>query len=302
MLRLSFLREDKKMFGYFRFNQMFASPKIKRVYKNYYCGTCFALEYNYGEITRIILSYDAVILALTARLYKNPVRDTLPCFFKKNEKQQFYQVESWEKLAAINVLLMKAKLSDDINDEKSSKAKAATIIFSRTIKKAENDFPALASIIDKGYSRMYELEGAGSPVMEICNAFSDMMGKLMVKAFNINHEKERFIKAIAKWLYFIDQLDDYDEDVKEGKYNPLVENSISKTDLINKEHNVLFEYLKELFAEFENIKQTMDLANSEDRLLYAVLNESIPVVTTSVLTGRDLPQIAHRKKELEWNE
>lgn len=290
------------MFGYFRFNQMFASPKIKRVYKNYYCGTCFALKYNYGEITRMILSYDVVILALTARLYKNPVRETLPCFFKKSEKQQFYQVEGWKKLAAINVLLMKAKLSDDINDEKSSKAKAAAIIFSRTIKKAENDFPALAAVIDKGYSRMYELEKDGSPVMEICNAFSDMMGKLMVKAFNINHEKTRFIKAIAKWLYFIDQLDDYDEDVKEGKYNPLVENSIGKTDLINKEHNVLFGYLKELFAEFENIKQMMDLANSEDRLLYAVLNESIPVVTTSVLTGRDLPQIAHRKKELEWNE
>lgn len=74
------------MFGYFRFNHMYASPRTKRVYKNYYCGTCFALEYNYGEISRFILSYDAVILALTAQLYESPERELLPCFLRKAEK------------------------------------------------------------------------------------------------------------------------------------------------------------------------------------------------------------------------
>lgn len=75
------------MFGYFRFNQLFASPKLKNVYKNYYCGTCFALEYNYGEIARCILSYDVVILALIAKLYDTPNKEVLPCFLKKKRKR-----------------------------------------------------------------------------------------------------------------------------------------------------------------------------------------------------------------------
>ena len=145
------------MFGYFRFNQLFASPKLKNVYKNYYCGTCFALEYNYGEIARCILSYDVVILALIAKLYDIPNKEVLPCFFKKKEKKQFMQNEGWQKVAAINVLLMNSKLDDDINDEQSTKAKAAGLLFHNVIKKKKKQIPELKEIINKEYKRIYKL-------------------------------------------------------------------------------------------------------------------------------------------------
>ena len=288
------------MFGYFRFNQIYASQRTKRVYKNYYCGTCFALEYNFGEISRFILSYDAVILALTARLYKDPERELLPCFFKKNEKVQFFEEDGWKKLAAINVLLMEAKIDDDINDEKSPKAKAASVIFKNAIIKAETHYPHLAKIVRHGYKNMYELEKSDSDVIEICDAFSDMMAELMVSAYSIDEKKTTFIRAISRWLYFIDQLDDYDDDAKARKYNPLIIKNVSKMDMILRCHSKLFNYLRELFKDFEKIKETFNMDCVEDRLLYAVVNESVPNVTSLVMSNRGLPQLRHIKKEVEW--
>ena len=184
------------MFGYFRFNQLYASPKLKNVYKNYYCGTCFALEYNYGELARWILSYDVVILAMVAKLYDVPNRNLLPCFFKRTQKKQFIDNEGWKKVAAINVMLMNAKFDDDINDERSKKAKAAAILFHKQIKKAEKDFPELAGVVKMGYLDMYKLETSGAEIIDICNSFADMMEKLVVTAFNVDSVRIDFVKGI----------------------------------------------------------------------------------------------------------
>lgn len=290
------------MFGYFRFNQLYAAPKLKNVYKNYYCGTCFALEYNYGEFARCILSYDIVILALAAKLYDNPYKSVPPCFFKKKEKKQFFQNERWLKVAAINVLLMNAKFDDDINDEKSVKARAAALFFHRIIKKAEGQFPELAQIIKDGYMAMYKLETEKAKIMSICNVFADMMEKLVITAFEVDSNRIAFIKGISRWLYFIDQLDDYDDDVKEGKYNPLIVEGVSKRYLVNKDNSYLFGVLREIFKDYPNIKKGLDSACSEDCLLYAVLNNAIPSMTLMVLLNKNIPRIVHKKKELEWKE
>ncbi len=289
------------MFGYFRFNQLYATPKQKNIYKNYYCGTCFALEYNYGEIARFTLSYDVVILALIAKIYDNPNRIILPCL-KKSEKEQFAQNGDWQKIAAINILLLKAKIDDDINDEKSGKSRAAALLFHKAIKKAEKQFPDLALIIKEGYQTMYKLETERIGILNICNAFADMMEKVVITAFNVSQIKVGFVKGISRWLYFIDQLDDYDKDVKDGKYNPLVIEGISKYQMINKDNTYLFGILREIFKDYQKIKKELTLSCDEDCLLYAVLNESIPNVTSSILSGKRLPQIRHRKKELEWKE
>lgn len=290
------------MFGYFRFNQMYASPKLKNIYKNYYCGTCFALECNYGEMTRCILSYDVVILALIARLYEKPNKEILPCFFRNSDKKIFGNDTGWQKVAAINVLLMNAKLEDDINDERSTKAQLAALVFHKSISKAKKRFPELARIIEEGYSSMYRLEMEKAPILEICNSFADMMEQLLINSFDVEENSVRFVRGISRWLYFIDQLDDYDDDVKEGKYNPLIIEGVTKRELVDRKHDYIFGILKEIFFDYTEIKDGLDLNQPEDRLLYAIVNESIPNVTSLVLADRKLPQLIHIKKEMEWKE
>jgi hypothetical protein len=218
----------------------------------------------------------------------------------KKEKLDFANNEGWQKVAAINVLLMNAKLDDDINDECSTKAKVAAMVFQRPIHKAKKRFPELAEIIKEGYLEMYRLETTGGNILEICNSFADMMEDLLKASFGVDEGKIKFVKGISRWLYFIDQLDDYDKDVEEGKYNPLVVEGITKRELIDKNHTYLFGILKEIFRDYGEIKESMDLNCSEDCLLYAVINESIPNVTSMVLSDRKLPQLLHTKKEMEW--
>ena len=288
------------MFGYFRFNQLYAPAKIKTVYRNYYCGTCFALEYNYGELARCILSYDVVILALAAKLHDEPTQERLPCFFRKKGKEQFYQKDGWQKVAAINVLLLSAKFDDDINDEQSQKAKAATILFGSVSSKAEQHFPELAHIIKEGYSNLYELEREHVDILTLCNSFADLMGRLADKAFVIEPYKIDFVKAISRWLYLIDQIDDYDTDVQQGKYNPLIVEGLSKAELINRDHMYLFPLFQKIFQDYEEIKEKLDRSCCEDWLLYSVMSESIPNITAVVLSGRRLPQYGHCKKHADW--
>lgn len=288
------------MFGYFRFNQLYAPSRIKTVYRNYYCGTCFALEYNYGELARCILSYDVVILALVARLYDEPIRDRLPCFFQKKEKEQFIHNVGWQKVAAINVLLMSAKFDDDINDEQSKTAKAASVLFGGASHKAEQQFPELARIIKDGYGALYRLESEGADVIDLCNCFADMMGTLVQEGFDPGSHKIDFVKAISRWLYLIDQIDDYDKDVQKGKYNPLVVQGVSKAQYINRDHNCLFSLLQRIFQDYFEIMQQLDRSCYEDWLLYQIMSESIPSITAIVLSGRKLPQYGHCKKQAIW--
>ena len=290
------------MFGYFRFNQLFASPKLKNIYKNYYCGTCFALEYNYGELTRCILSYDVVILAILAQLYDSPNQEPLNCFFNKNSKKQFIEDQRWVKIAATNVLLMNSKFDDDINDEKSLKAKAATMIFYNIINKAKKQFPELSAIIKTGYQNMYELEQSNAAVLQICDCFADMMENIVVNEFQLNGNKVKFVRAISRWLYFIDQLDDYDDDIQKNKYNPLIIEGVSKSEYINKNNGSLLKILSDLFKDFDSIKKNFDMTCYEECLLYAVLNESIPSVTSLILSEKGLPKLLHTSKGMEWRD
>ena len=290
------------MFGYFRFNQNFASREMKIAYKNYYCGACFALEKHYGEISRFLLSYDVVLLAIMVNLHKTPGRDQLPCFGKKSEKTQFSD-EGWKKIAASNILLFNAEIDDDLNDDNSAKAKAAYFVFKSQIKKARNDFPMIAEVIDGGYSKMLELERSRSDVLEICNSFSDLISKLLSKSFNADEDVCAYGRAIAGWLYFIDQLDDYDDDAAKGKFNPLVIEGISKLDYINTKQSILSSYIETLMCEFDEIKRTLARDGVEGKILFSIINETIPSMTLRVMMDRKLPKLDHtNKKEMKWSD
>lgn len=282
------------MFGYFRFFQRFATYEMKMAYKNYYCGVCFALEYNYGQKARMLLSYDVVTLGILGGvMHTNPTGKRLPCFMQKNKKLQF-QNENWKRLAAINILLVNAKIDDDINDENSAKAKLAYSFFKSSIEKAKSDYPELSRIVNDGYKEMLKLEKKGNDVLEICDVFAELMVNLMDRAFGVPSLGLNITAKISRWLYFIDQLDDYDTDVEEGKINTLVIQGIDKSTFTNLYHEKLFYYLDCLLGEFSSIKKELDTSVLENRILYSILNETIPSITLQVIMDKKLPQIGHR--------
>lgn len=289
------------MFGYFRFHNYNATYSMKKCYKNYYCGTCFALQYNYGQRARMLLSYDIALLAILISAHIEPECEQLPCFGCKNSKVQFKK-DNWNKIAATNILLFSSKLDDDINDENSFKAKLAKVAFKGVINKARIDYPQLAEIIDNGYINIANKEKSGCDVLEMCDEFSMMMGNIAAIIFNVNDNGLEYIRSIAGWLYFIDQLDDYDKDIKKNKYNALALPGINKEQYINRHITTISNYLKKLMSNFEKVKADMDIATTEYRILYSIINDTIPSVTFRVLSDIELPKLLHRKKHMEWRE
>lgn len=290
------------MFGYFRFNSDYATYSMKRTYKNYYCGLCFALEKHYGQLPRMLLSYDILIIALAAKLNVDHSEKPLPCFGKYTAKR-IYNDEGWKRTAAANILLFNGKIDDDINDENSVKAKLAGKVFKSQIKQASSDYPEMARIIDSGYRKMYEYEQKHSNIIEICDIFSDMMCELLVTFYPDAIRYNEFLRTISGWLYFIDQLDDYDDDVLEGKYNPLVLEGISKSEYVNSHHNFLKDSLKVILKDLDTTKSSLPKETDEEKILFSILNETIPAVTVRVINNQKLPDMIHRnKKTMEWNE
>ena len=142
------------MFGYFNFNERFATFEMQNVYKNYYCGTCFSLQYHYGQLARLLLSYDVTLFAVILKLHRNPHCDRFKCYGQAKCKKQLFIDEEWKKIAALNILLAAEKMRDDIEDNKSIKAMLAKFFYGTTFKKAQKDFPIIATCIAEGYQKI----------------------------------------------------------------------------------------------------------------------------------------------------
>ena len=123
------------MFGYLRPFQNRMKKDLQTAYKNYYCGTCFTLQHNYGLSSALLLSYDVVLFGLSLKSLEQPMSERLPCFGEKKAKKQFVN-EKWKVIASISMLLVAEKLRDDIEDENSILAKIAFCFYSKKIRKA----------------------------------------------------------------------------------------------------------------------------------------------------------------------
>lgn len=274
------------MFGYFRLNQRLVTDEIRKTYKKYYCGLCFALERNYGEKARLLLSYDVVMLGLLGDIRGCNQWNNLPCFRQKNRKRQFKN-EKWKKLAAINILLVNAKIDDDIHDENSMKAKLGYIFFVNQIRKARREYPELSKIINNGYKEMLKKEREGGEVLEICDIFAEMMVTLLKEAFHADLFYLNILFHISRWLYFVDQIDDYDSDLKKHKINVLHLPGVDKDHFTNLYHDKLLDYLTDILGEILKTKEELDRSVMENQIIYSILDETIPRMTLQAIVSEE---------------
>jgi len=271
------------MFGYFKFYKQYSNKLVCQCYKNYYCGLCFALEQNYGQLSRLLLSYDITLLSIIVATHNNPSMDRFKCFGKQNEKNKLFTDEEWKKIAAIDILLASKKLEDDINDEKSLKAKIGKRIFRKSILKAKNDYNEIYEIIRDGYKKIQEDELNDASLYNLSNDFSKLMTNILINSFNVQKWQLEYVSYISKWLYFIDALDDLDEDIKKGRFNPLREYKSSEK-LINTYYYKINEFFETIHNSHIAVFQRKYKNSFEDIILESFLNNTIPITTERIMT------------------
>ncbi len=212
------------MFGYITPEKPEMKLKDFYLYKAYYCGLCIASGKSFGQFSRFTTNYDFTFLNSLVHSYKNvePTIINRTCVLHPFKKRSTVADEITNKLTLINVLLIYHNALDDINDEKSFKAKNVIGLLKKAYKKAKKQNPLAEEIISRKYADLKKLENDKEIVLDkLCDPFSVMMAELGIQL--IEEHNENFYNLcynLGKWVYLIDALDDYDKDIEKKCFNP----------------------------------------------------------------------------------
>ena len=263
------------MFGYFQPYKNIKFRNFRCSFKNRYCSLCHALKYNYGQKSRLLLSYDVALFDLILNTHNCGSNSC------KNGRHIKYDNE-WKILAALNLLLFELKLKDDVYDENSFLAKSFLKFYNKQVTKAKNDFPQLANIIEQGNKEIVTKEKSNADALTVAESFAVMMLNI-AECINPMVEQKSIIKGVAMWLYIIDAIDDYEKDKKNGNFNPFLND--------DKKYKTFSEYLFVNFDKTAAIFRTIYACfspvqgrNDINILLY----EYIPATTLHILKGNKM--------------
>ena len=97
------------------------------------------------------------------------------------------------------------------------------MLLSGGFKRAKKREEKLCEIVERNYKALAVLEKAGENRIDaISDPFANMLVEISREVLGeVSDEySDGFFYQTGKWIYLIDALDDYDEDVKKGNYNP----------------------------------------------------------------------------------
>ena len=220
------------MFGYVRADKPQMRVREYEYYRGVYCGLCRALGKCGGQCARLTLSYDFAFMALVrlALEEKSPKFRPRRCIAHPFSKRQMAEYEPvLEFCASASLLLAHLKNRDDISDERGAKklrALALSPVLAAIKRRPSKKYRALEEKISAALGELSRLEKCGEepsldrPAEIFGGILADIMGE------GLDDSKAKIARSIGrhigKWIYIVDAIDDYDEDVKKGRYNPLV--------------------------------------------------------------------------------
>ncbi len=211
------------MFGYVSPDAPYLFKKDEVLYKALYCGLCKSIGAGCGQWSRTALTYD---MAFTSALIHNMRGEDVKikkerCIAHFIKRRPVAAVDDTTlALGCVNTALAYFKLCDDKAD---GEARGAFRHFYKNgFKRALKRHPQLAEIIANQISRQSELEKSGCAIIDMAAEPTAVMMRdisvYLLKEYS-TEDSERLFYSLGKWVYLIDALDDYDKDVKKGRYN-----------------------------------------------------------------------------------
>lgn len=230
------------MFGYIRPHYDELRIREYRYYRGVYCGLCRAHGRCTGQCSRMTLSYDYVFFAMVrmALLGGNPDRDDptkakvaferrrcLPHPFRRRLSLRAGAATDHAALCA--ALLNYHKICDDRADEKKGsrawwRAQLLYLPLRHIYRRACKKNADLAEVSAQAMHAFDRAERADDALVDVpAAAFGEVIALLLSHGLDGNAKTvaRHLGLHIGKWLYFADALDDYDEDVRLGRLNPL---------------------------------------------------------------------------------
>lgn len=251
-----------QLFGYVRAykpNMTFAQFDI---YKGIYCSLCKEIGKRYGVLARMTLSYDLAFFALIrlsvdeqcphfkkSHCSFNPMKKCLGCS-DDNEELKY--------ASDVSMLMVYYKYLDNLDDSKKIKKfflKLLSPYFKKIKTKAAKNCKSANDILEQMHFSQSEVEKQlTNGIDEACHPSANALAQLLIlnkKNDNID-ELRLFGYNIGRWVYLMDAADDYDDDIKNGEYNPF--SGYDKKSMLQKAEDSLNLSAAQAVNHFNNIK------------------------------------------------
>lgn len=218
------------MFGYIQIFEPELRIREYQCYRGVYCGLCRRMGKCTGQCSRLTLRYDAaamVLLRMAARGTR-PTFVSKRCFLHPLKKGEVLTpCEETETVACIMAALSYHKCLDDLHDEHGlARLRAAVLYpyFAHLRRRARRCMPEIDEIAARGMQAFAKAEREADGSADVpANAFGRLMGDLL--SYRTEGEARAILHAVGmsmgRWVYLLDAAEDYQNDVKKGRFNAL---------------------------------------------------------------------------------
>ena len=216
------------MFGYIIPDKPNMRIKDFALYRAYYCGLCKSIKKRNGNLLRLGLNYDIVLLSLVLHniMECEPNIVDAKCFINPIKKHKEVAIDSInESVVDVNTLMAYYKSTDDYIDGTKFKGFLGKLLYNRNYKKAKKALPNLDASLKSNYEVLREMEKSKAEGIDI---YADTFGKIMrdmgeeICKSNYSEDAASFMYQIGRWIYFIDAIDDMRKDFEKGNFNPFL--------------------------------------------------------------------------------
>ena len=219
------------MYGYVRVHAPELKVREQEYYRAVYCGLCRTMGKCTGQCSRMTLSYDFTYFALVrmALTGKYPTVKPRRCPVHPLRKRPMAEpTEDLALCAFMSAILAYHKVRDDLRDERGMKRTAATALspFVGSLRRRalKRGYTNADMAVAEALRALGALEADRPPsVDQPADLFGDLMAVLL--AYGLEGRKAMLARKIGRhvgrWVYILDAADDYAEDIKRGRYNPL---------------------------------------------------------------------------------
>lgn len=224
------------MFGYLRPFKDELKYKYIKEYKKYYCGVCNGLKKEFGSIFSVFLNYEMVYLYIFLEgitCDKQTEECTLKCYFNPWYKSKMaINGNLLEYVCFINYYLAIRKIWDNYLDEKNILYKWLYVFLTNRKKYLEKSLKyfevkeTLEKEMDSFYAKEKEQEVCFDELAVVMGHILEDIVVYYMNQENIGTKNERELAAklnfqLGEYIYLLDALEDYEDDLETGKYNPL---------------------------------------------------------------------------------
>lgn len=244
------------MFGYIKPNKNKLTEESNFKYRSYYCSLCNGLSTDFGFISRFMVNYDITFALLCLDcLVENKKAYEGRCPINPLKRFCIELSENTLSFASfINYYLSREKLHDRVIDDNrkftSIFYKAAYKISGRNKRYKQYclHHKDLVTTLDSLMQTIYDMEKdcENRSADEYFNLFGHYLQHICdyyitSSDVEISNQQADSISNlfynIGKWIYLMDAFDDYYDDIKCGRFNPLYNaQPVSKSELCSKEN------------------------------------------------------------------